>query len=314
MDTKYLKYVLTIARKKNMTKAAEELYVSQSSLSQYLSRLEQEIGVQLFIRAKGELLLMDTDKLQQLIVQKRELLAARKVNQIQKDLYHNIRGLNHKGHITIGVTSQFGLRMLTEIIPAYKKVFPQVTIEITESNVPTLTRMILEEGIDCAVMALNCADAFAEEQVSLLRKEEVLFAVPAAHGYCLRNRTGIMTREELIHEFKDENFMLSKKGSTLRELADRIFASAGFQPSTMCETNSIIATRAMVAKGIGVTFIARSCVSDRENVAYYSLNPRMYRYNALVRRKNLIQNEPERALFQHIRGYFERQDEDGPAD
>lgn len=82
----------------------------------------------------------------------------------------------------------------------------------------------------------------------------------------------------------------------------------------MCETNSIIATRAMVAKGIGVTFIARSCVSDRENVAYYSLNPRMYRYNALVRRKNLIQNEPERALFQHIRGYFERQDEDGPAD
>ena len=53
MDTKYLKYVLTIARKKNMTKAAEELYVSQSSLSQYLSRLEQEIGVPLFIRAKG---------------------------------------------------------------------------------------------------------------------------------------------------------------------------------------------------------------------------------------------------------------------
>ena len=54
MDTKYLKYVLTIARKKNMTKAAEELYVSQSSLSQYLSRLEQEIGVPLFIRAASD--------------------------------------------------------------------------------------------------------------------------------------------------------------------------------------------------------------------------------------------------------------------
>ena len=63
MDTKYLKYVLTIARKKNMTKAAEELYVSQSSLSQYLSRLEQEIGVPLFIRAKGELLLTPAGEL-----------------------------------------------------------------------------------------------------------------------------------------------------------------------------------------------------------------------------------------------------------
>ena len=53
LDTKYLNYILTIARRKNMTKAAEELYVSQSSLSQYLSRLEQEIGDPLFIRAKG---------------------------------------------------------------------------------------------------------------------------------------------------------------------------------------------------------------------------------------------------------------------
>ena len=67
-----------------MTKAAEELYVSQSSLSQYLSRLEQEIGVQLFIRAKGELLLTPAGELY--------VEAARKVIQIQKDLYHNIRG------------------------------------------------------------------------------------------------------------------------------------------------------------------------------------------------------------------------------
>ena len=39
MDVKYLKYVLAIAKRKNMTKAAEELYVSQSSLSQYLAKL-----------------------------------------------------------------------------------------------------------------------------------------------------------------------------------------------------------------------------------------------------------------------------------
>ena len=89
MDTKYLKYVLTIARKKNMTKAAEELYVSQSSLSQYLSRLEQEIGVPLFIRAKGELLLTPAGELY--------VEAARKVIQIQKDLYHNIKAISPLG-------------------------------------------------------------------------------------------------------------------------------------------------------------------------------------------------------------------------
>ena len=54
MDVKYLNYILAIANRHNMTKAAEDLFVSQSSLSQYLSRLEQALGTPLFIRSKGE--------------------------------------------------------------------------------------------------------------------------------------------------------------------------------------------------------------------------------------------------------------------
>ena len=53
MDTHYLNYILTIAEKRNMTKAAQELFVSQSSLSQYLSKLEQELGTPLFLGGKA---------------------------------------------------------------------------------------------------------------------------------------------------------------------------------------------------------------------------------------------------------------------
>ena len=62
LDTKYLTYILAIAERKNMTKAADDLHVSQSSLSQYLSKLEQELGAALFIRAKGELILTPAGK------------------------------------------------------------------------------------------------------------------------------------------------------------------------------------------------------------------------------------------------------------
>lgn len=57
MDTRHLKYFITIAQKGNMTKAADELYVSQSSLSQYLAKLEQELGVPLFERTHSCLVL-----------------------------------------------------------------------------------------------------------------------------------------------------------------------------------------------------------------------------------------------------------------
>jgi LysR family transcriptional activator of glutamate synthase operon len=112
MDTRYLNYVLTIAKKENMTKAAEELYVSQSTLSQYLSKLESEIGTPLFYRSKGRLTLTPAGKLY--------VQAAEQVMSIKDNLYQNIQSLDNRGHITIGVTSQFGLRMLTEIIPAFK--------------------------------------------------------------------------------------------------------------------------------------------------------------------------------------------------
>lgn len=63
MDIKYLNYFIEIAKKKNITKAAEALYISQSSLSQYLARLEQDIGAELFVRTKGELVLTTAGKL-----------------------------------------------------------------------------------------------------------------------------------------------------------------------------------------------------------------------------------------------------------
>ena len=128
MDTKYLSYILTIAKKENMTKAAEELFVSQSTLSQYLSKLESELGTPLFYRSKGRLTPTAAGRLY--------IDAAEKVMAIKDNLYQNIQNLDNRGHITIGVTSQFALRMLTELIPPFKSRFPDVTIEISEMFPP----------------------------------------------------------------------------------------------------------------------------------------------------------------------------------
>ena len=56
MDTKQIEYILAIAREKNMTRAAQTLYISQPTLSQALAKLEQEIGQPLFQREHSEML------------------------------------------------------------------------------------------------------------------------------------------------------------------------------------------------------------------------------------------------------------------
>lgn len=296
MDIRYLTYILTIAQKQNMTKAAEELYVSQSSLSQYLTKLENELGTPLFYRSRGRLSLTPAGELY--------VEAARRVIGIRDNLYRSIQSLEKRGHITIGVTSQFGLEMLTELIPPFKTCFPNVTVEITESNVPTLTRLIKEENIDCAIMALNDTEAFDQEQVDVLRREEVYWAIPRSHPYCAKNPSRPITLEELGENFHNDNILLAKKGSTLRRLADQVTEAAHLTLTTVCETNSIIANRSMVAMGIGVTLIASSCALDKEHVAYYSLIPPITRLNAFVRRKGWVMHEPEMDLRGRILSYF----------
>lgn len=300
MDVKYLNYILAIAGRHNMTKAAEDLFVSQSSLSQYLSRLEQELGTPLFFRSKNELSLTPAGELY--------VEAARKVIKIQKDLYQNIAGLDRRGHISVGVTSNFGLRMLSEIIPRFKEQYPEVSIEITETNLPGLKKMIMEEALELGIAAEINLVPF-EDQTQILRQEEVFFAVPRIHPYVKEHPDHSLTAADLKKFFSKENFVLSKKGSSLRLLSDQFFDSCDFSPSAFCETNSITATRHMVAQNAGVAFIGESCSVDRDRILYYSLLPKLERLNVVIHRKGWIQNEPETIFMDYILNYFKNNTE-----
>ena len=99
-----------------------------------------------------------------------------------------MRSLNNKSHITLGITSLFGLKMLTTLIPEYKKEFPEVTIEITETNLPNIQKLILDENIDCAMIALNDTASFDKNQLELIGQEEVLLGIPATHPYATENK------------------------------------------------------------------------------------------------------------------------------
>lgn len=295
MDVKYLKYILAIAERRNMTKAAEDLFVSQSSLSQYLSRLEQELNTPLFYRAKGELTLTPAGELY--------VRAAKQVVQIQKDLYKDIASLDRRGHISVGVTSNFALRMLSEIIPGFKQDYPDVTVEISEVGLPALKKMLMEERLDLGIAAAVNTAPF-DDCSYILRKEEVLFAVPKLHPYVFKNPGSSLTVDELVKNFANDNFLFSKRGASLRDLSDRLFESCNFTPCTVCETNNIAATRNMVANHSGVAFIAESCTIDRDYIKYYSLSPALYRLNVIFTRKNWKRNEPENVFYSYLTNYF----------
>lgn len=300
MDVKNLRYVIQIAERKNITKAAGDLYISQSSLSQALSKLEQELGVPLFYRVRGELVMTPAG---QLYVE-----AAKKVVEIQKQLYRDIAGLSQRGHITVGVTSNFGMRMISEVVPWFKEKYPGYTVEITELGVPALIEMIQNEQLDLGLTAL-CDVKQVEAKVELLRREEILLAVSWQNEFSVRPTAAPLHWEEMAEHFRDVSFVLGKQGSTLRDVADRVFQGAGVEPQICCESNNVITLRSMVAHNAAAAFLAESCAIDSEHIAYYHLNPGLYRLNVMVTRKSWNQTQAEQEFCDALRNYFRNNQE-----
>ncbi len=296
MNVKHLEYIIEIAEKKNMTKAAQTLFVSQSSMSQYLSKLEAELETPLFNRAKNELTLTPAGSMY--------VEFAKTVVQLKKKLYHNIKNLSGTGRISMGITSQWGIHMLTNLISEYKKAFPNVILEIMEDSVPSIKKYITSGKIDFALMSVNTlADLSVRYEV--LREEEVVFAVPCTHNYCLihKNELKEIVPSELEKIFKEDSFILSKENSTIRNIADSVFKINSFSPDIVCELNSMAAVRRMVSKGIGIAFIPVSCAKPDPNITYFCFTPKLYRYNILACRTDLVLNDAENTLVNYIKNY-----------
>ncbi|MEY8339026.1 LysR family transcriptional regulator [Lachnospiraceae bacterium 62-35] len=298
MDVKYLTYIITIAEEKNMTKAAEKLFVSQSSLSYYLSKLEQEIGSPLFFRTRNQILPTPAGKLY--------LESAREVIAIKERLYQNISRLDNKTHIVIATTSLWGSRMFADIVPRFKDAFPDVTFELSQTEIIFLQKEISSGKIDFALLSVSFRDEI-DASMEILREEELFFAIPHNHPYILSHPGNTISRKDLISCFFDDNFLLSRKGSANRNLADKLFMEGiNSEPAHICEVNGLPLTCDMVAQGVGVAFIPLSGKSREDMVHYYSLSPRLYRYNVLAHKKNMIFNKPEQAFFDYARNYFHK--------
>jgi DNA-binding transcriptional LysR family regulator len=296
MDVRHLEYIIEISEQKNMTKSAENLFVSQSSLSQYLSKLEAELETPLFNRNKNEMTLTPAGNLY--------VESAKTVVQLKKKLYQNIKNLSGTGRISIGVTSQWGINMITNIISEYKKTFPNVILEIIQDSVPSIKKDINLGKIDFALMSVNTLnDVLVKYEV--LRQEEIVFAVPNTHNYCLihKNESKQIITSELEQIFRNDSFILSKKDSTIRIIADNIFKINNFSPDTVCELNSMAAVIEMVSKEVGVAFVPASFSKPNKNIIYFSFVPKLYRYNILAHRENLILNDAENILINYSKNY-----------
>lgn len=244
-------YVATIAQCSSITKAAERLFISQPSLTQALRRIETEYGATFFHRGQGGLRLTEEGRAY--------LDAADKMNRIYQCMEEEIGEASgtQQGRVCLGITAFHGGLLLPDFLSLYRRRFPLMNLKLLESSSTHLEHLASEGRVDIAVLHRP----FLEHDlnyISLYREDIYLAVSPEDPDYLAASAAGekIPCITEELMARRQFNMLMANQRS--RQVADRICAAAGIEPSLHFSTSSIATALALTSKGLGATFVPGS--------------------------------------------------------
>lgn len=231
MELLQLKYFITVARHEHMTRAAEQLHISQPALSRTIAALEQSVGVQLFER---------TSKYIKLNAHGRSFL--KNVEQaltILDNAERELRDLEGEPAEPISLTFTVASYVIPALLSAFRKKHPRITFRLRQ-NVPSFG----QQDFDLLITTLPYPSSSETATVPLLT-EDIFLAIPRDHP--LAKRTSIR-----LEEAAGEEFISLRRGSNLRELTEHLCGLAGFAPNIVFESDNPSIVRGLIGEGQGV--------------------------------------------------------------
>lgn len=264
MDFHQWEYVIAVAEEKNISRAAEKLYISQPSLSQYIIRLENSLGVKLFNRRGNSITLTFAGE--------KYVKTAKNIINLNKQLRKELSDIaeSKKGRIRIGVPIQTGRYVLPMILPEFNKQFPEVEIVIEEGVKAKLEEFLIIDKIDIAIIYLPIQHEQLDYEA--IAGEKIFLVAPSNYTASLKNE--ILEGGSInFNYFRQENFILSKVGQKVREASDEIFNKAAFKPKVLFEVTNLDTAHRIAVQGMGFTFVPENILSilDSKNQDNYFL-------------------------------------------
>ena len=145
MELRLLRYFLTVAKEQSFTKAAEQLHITQPTLSRQMASFEENLGITLFIRSGKKITLTDEG-----------ILLKRRAMEILNLEERTLKELNRKedvveGTITIGCGEFAAVETLAKICKTYKEKYPLVQIVLHTATADTVYEMMNKGLVDIAL-------------------------------------------------------------------------------------------------------------------------------------------------------------------
>lgn len=247
INLEWYRIFLHTARNRNLTKAAQELHITQPSVSYAIKQMEEALGLKLFHRlSKGVELTEEGRALLEYVEQSFSML-----NSAQKHL-QNLKQLS-AGEIRIGASDSLIKHLLLPQLNAFHKEYPGIRIRLSHGKTPEITQRLKEGEIDCAVLHMPINDP--QLNIQTLAVLEDCFVVGEAYQE-------LADRSLTTRELAELPLILLSPGSSTRIFVEQWFAAKGLLAKPDIELGSIDLLAEFARLGYGAAFISRFFVHE----------------------------------------------------
>ncbi|HVX91677.1 MAG TPA: LysR substrate-binding domain-containing protein [Xanthobacteraceae bacterium] len=242
-----LRYLDALAQHRHFGRAAEACAVTQPALSMQIRDLEKTLGVQLVERRPGDVSLTEIGR--EVAQRGERLLAA------ARDLvdFARHRGRLLAGRMQLGVIPSLGPYVLPKILPVLQGRYPDLRVELRETQTKLLLEELVRGSLDVVMLALPASPAESELESLRLFEDPFLLAVPATDP---RPATLRVTSRDI----DQERLILLEEGHCLRDQALAYCARARQDAAMGLGATSLATVMQMVANGYGVTLVPQVAI------------------------------------------------------
>jgi LysR family cys regulon transcriptional activator len=233
----------TVKRNFNLTDVANALYTSQSGVSKHIKDLEDELGVELFVR-RGKRLLGLTEPGRELVgIVERILLDTQNIKKLGEQFANKDRG-----QLDVATTHTQARYALPHVVAKFRNVFPNVHLVLHQGSPTEIARMLADGTADIGIATES------------LQESHELISFPYYtwhHGVIVKSGHALEQEKTLTLDALAEWPLITySEGFTGRPKVDKSFADAGIVPDIVLSALDADVIKAYVELGLGVGIVA----------------------------------------------------------
>jgi DNA-binding transcriptional LysR family regulator len=263
VELRHLEYFVAVAAELNFSRAAQRIHVVQSALSASVSRLEKELGVELFDRSKRQIALTAAGDV--FLAHAREVMHTAHRARTSVDAFRD----QLAGTVTLGTLMSWGTLNLPAALEEFRASNPLVTVRLRQSVTGSAGHLtaIVDGEMDLALVSISTSGSQLVTLRELMR-EPMVFVCESSHPLADRRRIELA-------DLAGHDFIQFPPGWGIRQRLDKGFATVGVQPVSAYEVADYAITAELIRHRLAATVLPASVAGRFPDLRTIPLRPAM---------------------------------------